>query len=121
MRDLALDNTTWDLSLSGDDLVLASKADQVTQHIRQRLQTFHGEWFLSLSTGVPWFQDILGKPQRLAVVETILKQEIIKTPGVTELVAFRVDVDDARERVIRVTFTVVVSGEEITQAVETIV
>ncbi len=119
MIDIKLSSADWDLDISGGDLSFVVNADQVVQHIRQRIQTFLGEWFLDLSVGVPWFQDILGKPQRLDIVETTLKTTITGTPGVTSLTSFAIDVDNAAERIIAVSFAVVVNGEEISQTVET--
>lgn len=95
MSDLRLDEQTYDLELTNGDLVLTEKSDAIRQHVRQRLWTFFAEWFLDTSVGVPYYQVILVKNPSLANVEGVLQQEILATPGITELLAFELDYDSA--------------------------
>jgi hypothetical protein len=118
MIDLKLDPANWDLICLPDDLLLVEDGDQVIQHIKQRLLHFLGEWFLDLGAGVPWFQEILGKPQRLDIVESIIKATIRSTPGVLALVSFSLDADPNRERTMLVNFTVRIGDEETSQQIE---
>jgi hypothetical protein len=118
MLDIQLDSVTLDLALNGTDLVLIVAEDETIQHIRQRLLTFQGEWFLDQSTGVPWMQEILGKPQHINTVEAILKDTIQGSPGVVQLMAFSINATEG-EREIRVDFSVALSsGAATTQSVE---
>lgn len=117
MRDLKLDVGTWDLVV-GEDLVIIADTDDMIQHLRQRLQTFQGEWFLDLSAGVPWLQEILGKVQSITTVEVVLKEVIQGSPGVAELTAFSIN-ENTGERTISVTFSVLLSaGGNLTETVE---
>ena len=117
MKDLRLDTDTWDLVVASDIQVVEGY-ETITQYIRQRLQTFLGEWFLNLSTGVPWFQQILGKVQYLSTVETILKATIADSPGVKEVTSFSIGESD-QERTIRVDFTALLEdGESTSDSVE---
>lgn len=95
MSDLRLNEQTYDLELVNGDLVLTTKSDAIRQHIRQRLWTFFAEWFLDTSVGVPYYQTILVKNPSLANIEGVLQQEILATPGVTELISFQLDYDNA--------------------------
>lgn len=95
MSDLRLDEQTYDIELTNGDLVLTEKSDAIRQHVRQRLWTFFAEWFLDTSVGVPYYQVILVKNPSLANVEGVLQQEILATPGITELLAFELDYDSA--------------------------
>lgn len=108
MIDLRLDPDTWDLVVAFD-LQVVEDYETLSQHIRQRLQAFQGEWFLDLSAGVPWFQQILGKVQYLSTVETILRETVAASPGVEKVTSFSV-LESDRERTIRVTFTVVLDS-----------
>lgn len=89
--DLRLDTVNTDIVLENGDLALIEDSDAVAQHIRQRLKTFYGEWFLDTSVGVPYYQDILRKNPNPDVVEQLLRNEILGTPGVIELMKFEMD------------------------------
>lgn len=101
----------------GSDLYLVEDQFECVQHIRQRLQTFLEEWFLDLSVGVPWIQQILGKVQYLSTVETILRAVIADSPGVKEVTSFAVGESD-QERTIRVDFTVLLETGPLSSSVE---
>lgn len=93
---LAIDQTTNDLFLAGDgNLKMVTEAEAVGQHVRQRLSTFSGEWFLDTTAGVPWLTDILGKQYDPAIAESVVKAEILNTDGVTEITSFSVGFDKA--------------------------
>jgi hypothetical protein len=76
----------------------------VAQAIRTRLLLYQGEWFLDQSQGTAWKDRILGK-NTLNTYSTILKDQILGTPGVTNIVAFNGQVD-AAERSLTVSATV---------------
>ena len=91
----ALDANTWDLYLDANgDFAMVEDGLEVAQHVRQRLNTFLGEWPYDLNVGVSWYQDILGQPrlgsrsEDRAYAEAILRTEVLQTPGVTRLVTF---------------------------------
>jgi len=50
-----------------------------------------GEWFLDTDVGVPWFRDILIKKPSFVVVQEVLKDTILDTPGVLEITKFQFD------------------------------
>lgn len=109
MIDLKLGKSTHDLVVQDYDLQLVAGVDQVAQNIKQRIWLFRGEWFLDTTVGVPWLQDILKKNPRRFVVEQALKQAILGTAGVDELVEFSLE-DGQAERSVRVTFKVRADG-----------
>jgi hypothetical protein len=92
--DILLDETTGDISLTGSDMLLTSGQEAIEQHLRQRLQTFFGEWFLDSRIGIPYFQQILKKNPNFTVVDSLLKKEIIETSGVEELIKFELNLDN---------------------------
>jgi len=61
---------------------------QVVQHVRSRLLTYYGEWFLDTTAGVPYFEEVFIKPANLANVESLIKQTILQTEGVATLDSF---------------------------------
>ncbi|KQV83229.1 hypothetical protein [Rhizobium sp. Root1220] len=91
---LAIDQATNDLYLTADgNLATVSDAHAVGQHVRQRLSTFSGEWFLDTTVGVPWLDQILGRAYDPALAESLVKAEILDTDGVTEITSFSVGFD----------------------------
>lgn len=82
---------TFDLKLSklGDlDLdaqgraTLIGGAEQIAQQIRLTLSIFLGEWFLDISFGVPYFENILGKGRTKSEIEAIVRKKVRDVPGV---------------------------------------
>lgn len=118
MIDIELDETTHDLRIAGFDLSLVSGTDETVQHVKQRLLTFEGEWFLDLAAGVPWFDQILGKPRDVRTVEALLKAEILASPGVRSLSAFAISPINGQERSVRVDFTMQVGNNPVATTVE---
>lgn len=80
-----------DLMITNNSLTLTTGLEAIRQHLQVRFQMFLGEWFLDTEVGVPWFQEILGKPQSFTVVHELLKETVLETPGVLELLKFEFD------------------------------
>lgn len=93
----ALDSNN-DLIVEKGQFKLVKDGAEVVQHVRSRLLFYLAEWFLDVTAGTPWFQQIFIKPVNLANVESILKTRILSTPGVQELVNFSLDYDNITRR-----------------------
>lgn len=93
MSDLKIDTATGDLDLSTNDAILLSDGDDIRQHLRIRLRTFRGSWFLDLNVGIPFYDNILVKNPSINVVRSILRQAILTTPGITGIDTFSFDYD----------------------------
>ena len=66
----------------------------VAQCVRTRLALWRGQWFIDIDEGTPWLQQIMGHRM---VVETILRERILSTPGVLAVPSFETIFDpDAR-------------------------
>lgn len=91
-----------DLTLEKGDLDLVDGVDAIAQHLRIRLRTFKGEWFLDERIGVPFFDTILVKNANLAAVQSVLRRAVLTTPGITGIDQLDVDLD-AATRVLTVT------------------
>lgn len=91
--DFKLDDNN-DLIIENNNLVLIDGIDLVRQLLLERLRTFRGEWFLDVTVGVPYFQDIMKKGVNINSVSSILKDEIVGTPGVISLKSFELDFDN---------------------------
>lgn len=84
VRDIAL-GTDGDLSISRGDLVLVTGATAIVQAVAIELQFYQGEWFLDLSAGVPYFQEVLVKNPAVEVLQTVFRDVILSVPGVSAL------------------------------------
>jgi hypothetical protein len=78
-RDLFI-SPTGQLVLVGD--VEETRADEVRQHITERLRFFLAEWFLDERQGFPYFRDVFIKNPDRQVIVSALRRTIRGTPGV---------------------------------------
>ena len=101
MSDIKL--TDGDIEIDGNDFVLTVDIEAIEQHLGQRLKTFLEEWFLDKRIGVAYLQQVLKKNPDFVVVDSILKKEIITTPGILELTKFVLDLNPST-RVLTLTF-----------------
>lgn len=91
---LAIDQNTNDLFFRDDgSLAIVTGAEAVGQHVRQRIKTFQGEWFLDTRVGVPWLDQIFAKAYDPVLAESVVKGCILDTDGVTGIESFSVSFD----------------------------
>lgn len=76
-------------------LAVVRDTEAVGQHVRQRLMTYEGEWFLDREAGVPWVRDIVGHGYDPIMAESVLKAEVLDTDGVTDINSFSVRFDNS--------------------------
>lgn len=88
------DNQELVLDASGQ-LLLVENQEETEQFLEQKLRTFRGEWFLNTNLGLPYFDDILVKRPNPTLIEALLTDEILSTPGVLEILEFSLDLDKA--------------------------
>ena len=109
----AIDPATNDLFLATDgNLATVTRAQAVAQHVRQRLKSFSGEWFLDTTAGVPWLDQVLGRQYDPALAESVIKAEILNTDGVTEITSFSVRFDRTKRALEAYNITVLTIYDE---------
>lgn len=113
MKDIALDPTTGDLLLENFDLQLVDGRDQIAQNLAIRLRFILGEWFLDTTAGVPYYDDFFIKAPNQIRIESVLKEEILDTRGVDQILSFT-STFNAQRRIYSVTFSVSTIRGEIT-------
>jgi hypothetical protein len=91
--DIALDALTRDLVFTDGELTTVTGLDAIAQHVKVRLLFFKGEWELNLDEGVPYWTDILVVGPDLRAVESLLRQVVLGTPGISSIVSFSLDHD----------------------------
>ncbi len=68
-----------------NNLAMVTKAEAIGQHVRQRTKLFQGEWFLDKIAGVPWIQQLLGRPYNPGIAEAVVNTVVSETAVVTEI------------------------------------
>jgi len=116
MKSLKL-NTSWDLTISNYDLVFVTGADQVAQHIKERLQMFYGEWFLARDLGVDYFGKVFEKGADYDEMYNMFLREIVGTTGVTEVLSLTIETLNASEGSVKLTFVVKADNTTITDGI----
>ncbi len=83
-----------DLSVDGrGNLVIEQGLEAVRQRVLQRLHFVRGEWFLSDSDGVPYYQDIFGQPYNEGLAARVIASEILKVTGVADAEVLSISLD----------------------------
>jgi hypothetical protein len=87
---LSSDDAGYDYELTDTgDKKLISGSEEIAQHLKQRLQFFLGEWIFDIKAGFPWFQKVFIKPVNISLINSLIKREILQTPGVTAIVDYQ--------------------------------
>lgn len=114
-RDLKIDEHTGDLVMGADgDFEWVTGIDAIEQDIRLALSLFQGEWFLDITAGIPYHQQILGKkPPPLLAIREIFRKQLLAVPGVAEILSLEVGFNN-RTRETSVTWRVSTDEGELT-------
>lgn len=86
-----LDPNTGDIVTSGVQFL--SERDEIAQTIKTRLRLFTGEYFRNITDGTAWFETILNKNTTLSAKDAVIKQRILQTNGVVNLLSFNSNYD----------------------------
>lgn len=118
MIDLKIDDS-GELVIEDNDLVFVSDLDQVMQHVKIRLRTFYGEWVFDTTRGIKYFEEIFVKQPNKSVVDGLIKQAIIETAEVTELVEYSSVIDEVSRQIdISATINTIYGTMQITEVLQ---
>lgn len=84
-----------DLVIENGEVIMITGVDEIAQFVGQKLKTILGEWFLDVRLGLPYFDKILTKRVKPAIIEQIFIAEIVSTPGILNLLEFDLNLDTA--------------------------
>jgi hypothetical protein len=82
--------------LANNNLFVVNGPEAVAQHVRQRLMTFEGEWFLDINAGMRWLEDIMARRYNPTLAEAMVKNEVLDTPGITGINALSISYSQER-------------------------
>ena len=107
MLDILLDR-------SGDLLVSetgdVSIANSVRQAVKVRLRWIYNEWRLGPSLGFPWFENVLVKNPDSAMIQQLIRAEIMKVEKVKDAAVIFFEYD-RKERNAKIIYTIKVDDE----------
>lgn len=75
------------------NLTVADNLEGLRQKVVARLNIFRAEWFLDVTEGVPYFEQVLTKPVDIGLITALFNTEIQKEPEVTGLGNVNVNLD----------------------------
>ena len=91
-----------DLSLDRHgNLVMEQGLEAVRQRVVQRLHFVRGEWFLSDTEGVPYYQELFGQPYSEGLAARVIASEISRVAGVDNVEVVSASLDSAGRRLLR--------------------
>jgi hypothetical protein len=97
MRYRALDaNGDYSGGRGGGNFLINSPAC-VAQSVLTRLRLWQGEWFLDITEGTPWLQQVLGKFSK-PIYDLAIKTRVLGTQGVTGIVNYSSTRDDVTRK-----------------------
>lgn len=112
MRYRAL-STTGDYQFGRSGIFLIDTPAAVAQAITTRLKLWAGEWFLDTDEGTPYFEQILGYTTN-GSRDIAVRQRILDTQGVVELVSYSSSVNAQRRFSVTATVRTAYSSTPIT-------
>ncbi len=115
--DLKLD-AAHDLSVEAGDLALVTEDNEVAQHIKTRLLFWQGEWILDFAEGLDWLDRVFTVHTSQEKRDKVIKDVILGTPGVKELISFVFDMDIPNHSAV-ITFEVTTIYGSIVQEIRT--
>jgi len=74
---------------------LANSPACVAQAILTRLKLWQGEWFVDVTDGTPYLQQILGERRTDKNPDAAIQQRILGTPNVTSITSYSSNFDGA--------------------------
>lgn len=108
MRYRALSNDGDYTFGAGPANFLVNTPETVAQSVRTRLLLWQGEWFLDITVGTPWLQQILGTGKGKALRDLVIQTRVLQTIGVTGINDyFSNDDQETRKMAVKMTITTI--------------
>jgi hypothetical protein len=79
----------------GQGNFLINSAACVAQSVLTRLKLWQGEWFLDVTDGTPWAQQVLGKTSK-QIYDLAIRARVLGTQGVTGIVSYSSTLNTAK-------------------------
>lgn len=104
MSQLTLDPISRDLQRVSGTFGRVTDGPEIVQHVDTRVLLIRGEAFLDTTLGVDYFGVVWIKGINPALVSAEIRDAIVGTPGVVEILTFEFDANDS-ERILGIEWT----------------
>ena len=86
MDTLYLNPDSWDLELTTDgDIAIAKAPYSTAQSVANAIRLFEGELYYDTEKGVPYFDEILGKPHSYSLYKHRMEEAAKRVSGVKDV------------------------------------
>lgn len=100
MRDLKLNNMTWDIFVNDSgDMEFVDGVDALRQRLRIKLQHMQGEWFADTTTGMMPYTMFGVKNPDTEAISVYIKQEIESDNEVNEVTKINVSFSKSERKI----------------------
>ena len=79
---------------NGQIFTTLSRQDSLRQRLDIRIKTQKGTWFLNISYGIDWFNDVFSDTSTQSSTDALIQAEILKEELVSNVVSFKSSVDN---------------------------
>lgn len=86
--DIKLDESGDVSFVNGESGVTSIGAEDLSQRLQIRLNTFQGEWFMDSTLGVDWWNRVVGKNRSKMAVDALIQEAILKEPDALQILEY---------------------------------
>lgn len=79
---------------NGQIFTTLNRQDSLRQRLDIRIKTQKGTWFLNISYGIDWFNDVFSDTSTKSSVDALIQAEILKEELVADIIEFRSSVNN---------------------------
>ena len=79
---------------NGQIFTTLNRQDALRQRLDIRIKTQKGTWFLNISYGIDWFNDVFSDTSTQSSTDALIQAEILKEELVSNVVSFKSSVDN---------------------------
>lgn len=79
---------------NGQIFTTLNRQDSLRQRLDIRIKTQKGTWFLNISYGIDWFNDVFSDTSTKSSVDALIQAEILKEDLVADIIEFRSSVNN---------------------------
>ena len=79
---------------NGQIFTTLNRQDALRQRLDIRIKTQKGTWFLNISYGIDWFNDVFSDTSTKASTDALIQAEILKEEQVSDIIGFVSSVDN---------------------------
>lgn len=95
MKTMLLSPSTWDLVAdAANNIAVADDPYALAQNAASAIRLFLGEQWYNTTIGVPYFQQILGKPPNIPLMKAKFVAAALTVPGVVSATVFIISITD---------------------------